>query len=188
VRPEFIAFLTRLWLGSAAGIGAGFLAFRGDVFRIHAPQFQCVTLGVFVAALLALVRSSRIGFALMLACAFGLFRLGLVRSEGWLVGTTGLVQAGGLFLAALIFDLLARRGILFGKFLVFGPLVAGVFLAAAPMSHFHELTRSNALPVVIEQLFIGLVVGNGVGFGMELADLGQVGGASAFADRRGDPD
>ena len=45
-----------------------------------------------------------------------------------------------------------------------------------------------ALPVVIEQLFIGLVVGNGVGFGMELADLGQVGGASAFADRRGDPD
>ena len=157
------------------------------MFQIHSPQFQCVTIGVFVAALLALVRSSRGGLALVLACAFALFRLGLIRSEGWLAGLTGLVQAGGFLLAVLIFDQLARRGILFGKFLVFGPLIAGVFLAAAPMAQFHDLTRSNALPLVIQQLFIGLVVGNGVGFGMELADLGRGAGSSAFVDRSGDP-
>lgn len=163
--------LVRFGLGLAAGLATGFLVFGASVLNPGSTQFQVVSVGAFCAAVLALMRCGRLGPALVLAVAWGLFKLGLVQSAGWAAAASGIVMGCGVFVSALIFDLIARRGIFFGKFLILGPLLAGVFLAYVPLARFHDLTQAAALQIVMQYVFIGLVVGNGVGLGIEVADL-----------------
>lgn len=175
MRPDFVTTFTRFWAGSIAAIGAGYVVFRMGVFRFDRPEFQCLTVGMLTAGIVTLMRSPRPGRAVVLAAAFALFKLGLIRTEGWIPAASGFVMAGGILLSAWIFDLLARRGMPFGKFLVLGPLLGGVFFAITPLAQFHTLTATGSMRTLLFNVLVGLVIGNGVGFGIELAEL--VGGA-----------
>lgn len=155
-------------LGSAAG---GYAVFRQDLFSPGEPPFQCLTVGTLAAMIFTLIRMRRPGQALVLAVAFGMFQLGLVQSVGWIVASSGLVLGCGVFVVGLAFDLLAERGARFGKFLITGPLFAGIYLAAAPLMEFAELSRANVMPALARAMIVGLVMGEGVGLGAEIGDL-----------------
>jgi len=171
VRSTLPTIGLRFGLGFGAALTIGFLVFREGLFVRDAPPFLCVSTGALAAALLAFMRSDRPRQAAALAVAFGLLRLGFAYSEGWVVAVAGVLQVAGLYLVALIFDLLGRRGILFGKFLVFGPLLAGVFLATTPLAFFFRISGSEMLPTLMRYVFLGLIIGDTVGFGVEVADL-----------------
>ena len=163
--------LLRFGLGSGLGLTIGYLVFRAALWDRGAPPFECVTTGALTAGVLALLRSDRLRQAGALAVAFGLLRLGFAQSEGWTFAVAGALQVGGVFLVALIFDLLARRGILFGKFLVLGPLLAGVYLSTTPLAFFFRISGAEMLPTMMRFVFLGLLIGDSVGFGVEVADL-----------------
>lgn len=150
---------------------AGLLIFRSAIVVPEALAFQCVSVGAVAAGILSLVRLSRHGYALVLIAVFGVLRLGWIGSKGWVVGVSGFLLAGGLYLAAIIFDLLGRRGMAFGKFLILGPLVGGVYLALAPLIEFHTLTANGVMWTLVEHVLLGVVIGDGVGLGVEVAEL-----------------
>jgi len=171
LRPELTATLLRFWIGAAGSLAAGWLVFRSAVFRPDHAAFQCITIGALTAGILALQRAGRPLHALALAVGFALFQLGLVEAEGWVVASSGVVMGLGIFVVALIFDLLAREGVLFGKFLILGPLLGGVYLAATPLAQFHGLTGTGAVRTLMQFVLIGVVIGDGAGLGVELVDL-----------------
>ena len=169
--PSPNEFLLRFVAGVAGSIGAGLLVFRLLVFNPGEPAFQCVTVGILCAAVLAAVRISWHGLALVFIIVFGLGRYGLSQTGGWLFGLSGFLLGAGCYLLALIFDLLARRGLLLGKFVIMGLLLGGLFVALTPMVEFHSLTSNGAMRTLMLQLLVGLLVGDGVGLGVELAEL-----------------
>jgi hypothetical protein len=164
-------FLVRFWFGIAGSLMAGLIIFRAAIVIPALPAFQCITVGIVLAAILSLVRLSRHGYALVVIAVFGVLRLGLVESRGWTMGASGFLLAGGLYLAAIIFDLLGRRGMMFGKFLILGPLVGGVYLALTPLVEFHALTANGVMRILMEHVLLGVVIGDGVGLGVEVAEL-----------------
>ena len=97
---------------------AGMLIFRSAIVIPGTLAFQCISVGAALAGILSLVRLSRHGYALTIIAVFGVLRLGWVESRGWMVGISGFLLAGGLYLCAIIFDLLGRRGMMIGKFLI----------------------------------------------------------------------
>ena len=168
---NLFAAILRFAFGLSGGVGLSFLIFRQAIFIPQSPVFQCLTLSALLAGILALLRSDRQSQAAALAVAFALLRLGFAQSQGWPVAIAGVMHTGGVYLIALIFDLLARRGILFGKFLVVGPLLGGVYLATMPLASFFTVTGSELMPYLMRHVFLGLMVGDAVGIGVEVADL-----------------
>lgn len=178
------AALARFWAGAAGAVLAGFVAFRGSLFDMSHPAFECLTVGIVAAAVFALVRCDRPGHAIVVVTVFAVLRLGLIQTQGWLIGLSGLVLGGGILLTAVLFDMLGRRGIAFGKFAVAGALLGGVYLAVAPMVEFAGTIDRPAIYVVLRSVFVGVVVGDGVGLGIELAELvgSALGRARVVAD------
>lgn len=168
---NLFATILRFAFGLSGGIGLSFLIFRQAIFIPQSPVFQCLTVSVLLAGILALLRSDRPSQAAALAVAIALLRLGFAQSQGWTVVIAGVMHIGGVYLIALIFDLLARRGILFGKFLVVGPLLGGVYLATMPLAAFYTVTGSDVMPYLMRHVFLGLLIGDAVGLGIEVADL-----------------
>lgn len=166
----FTGLMLRFWMGAAGVLAAGLLVFRSRLFQLGDPAFQCLTVGLLAAGVLALIRGERPLQALTLAAAFGLFRLGLIEQIGWVAAVSGFVLGAGVFVSAMIFDLLVHHGLRFGKFLILGPLLGGVFLAAAPMAEFQFLAPVGSPRTLMTYIFIGIVVGNGTGLGVEAAD------------------
>ena len=166
----FTGLMLRFWMGAAGVLTAGLLAFRSRLFSIGDPAFQCLTVGLLVAAVLALIRGRRPLQALALAGAFGLFRLGLIEQIGWVAAVSGFALGAGVFVSATIFDLLVHHGLRFGKFLILGPLLGGVFLAVAPLAEFQVLASVGSMRALMTYIFIGIVIGNGTGLGVEVAD------------------
>jgi hypothetical protein len=121
--------------------------------------------------MLALVRKGRTVEGALLIPAYTGLRLAFAQSGGWRIGTSALLLAAGVFLVALIFDQLGRHGVRFGKFLVAGPLLGGVCLAVAPLSQLHALNMYDSFDPLMVQLFMGIVIGDGAGLGVELAEL-----------------
>jgi hypothetical protein len=160
-----------------AGLGFGMvtlvsaLIFRSNVFIASSPMFQCLTAGGMLAAIMALMRTDRMTQAAALASAFALLRLGFAQSQGWAAAIAGTIEIGGLFLLALIFDLLARRGILFGKFLVLGPMLGGIYLATIQLSLLSRISGVDLFKTLMQYVFLGLLIGDSVGLGVEVADL-----------------
>jgi len=171
VTPASSSLLLRFGLALAGGMGTGFAVFGRRLFDPTAFAWQSLAIVALLSAVLALLRAERQGAALLVVAAWVLFKLGLVQSAGWTVAAAGLVLGGGVFVSALIVDLLARHGVAFGKFLALGLLVGGVMVAFTPLARFHELTQATALRELARGFVVGLVVGNGVGFGAEIADL-----------------
>ena len=163
--------MLRFGFGLSGGLALSFLIFRQAIFIPQSPVFQCLTVSALLAGILALLRSDRLVQAAALAVAIALLRLGFAQSAGWTVAIAGVMHTGGVFLVALIFDLLARRGILFGKFLVVGPLLGGVYLATMPLAVFFKVTGSDLMPYLMRHVFLGLMIGDSVGIGIEVADL-----------------
>jgi hypothetical protein len=177
--PALSTILVRFWFGAAGSLAAGLIAFGRAVFDPEGTAFFCVSVGTLAAGVFALVRVSRAGQALALVVFFALLQRLL---GGWPAAAAGLVFGVGALLVALIFDLLARRGFYFGKFLIAGPLLGGVFLAAAPIAEFNSLTSTGAVRTLMYYVFLGVLIGDGVGLGVEIADLG----VTAAARLRGD--
>jgi hypothetical protein len=164
-------FLVRFWFGIAGSLLAGLLMFRSAIVIPGTLAFQCISVGALTAGILSLVRVSRHGYALALIAVFGVLRLGLVESRGWLMGISGFLLAGGIYLCAIIFDLIGRKGMMFGKFLILGPLIGGLYLALTPLVEFHALTSSSVMWILLEHVLLGVVIGDGAGLGVEVAEL-----------------
>jgi hypothetical protein len=109
--------------------------------------------------------------ALVLALAYGALQAGIATEIRWAAGLAGALFGLGMLVVAEIYDELARSGFRFGKFLVVGPLLGGVALAVAPIGHYEDLIVFDSLRPLLLQLFMGVVVGDGVGLGIELAEL-----------------
>jgi len=163
--------MLRFWLGLGAAVLVGFAVFRGHVFYPGHPAFECVTIGALAAGILTLVRLSYRGQALVLLLAFGGLRFALTPVVRVSAAVEGLALGLGLFVVALIFDLLARGGWRFGKFLLVGPLVGGVFLALAPLTEMQDMHVLNAARLMLFRLALGMLIGESVALGVELAEL-----------------
>ena len=157
--------------GSVGGVLLGLAVFRGRVFWPGHPAFEFITVGALVAAILTLVRQSREAQAFAVVLAFSGIRFAFSPGTRFGAAVSGLLLGLGLYLVALIYDLLARAGWRFGKFLLIGPLVGGVFLAAAPISEADRMNVMNAASVLMFRLALGLLIGEGVAAGVELAEL-----------------
>ena len=83
----------------------------------------------------------------------------------------GLLLAGGGWVVAQAFHLLAERGYLLGKFLLSGPMLAGVYLAVSPLTLVARPISLSGFQQAGHNALLGLVIGIGVGVGVEIADL-----------------
>jgi hypothetical protein len=187
-RPSFSTIVWRFLLGVAGGLAAGWFVFGAAVFRTGDRAFHCLSVGALLAGIITLLRASRPGQAVGLALGFGLVQLGLADAFGWTRAMAGVCLTAGALLVAWIFDLLARHGVMIGKFLIAGPLLGGVYLAIAPLAEFHSLAGSRAFDTLAMYCFVGIIVGDGVGLGAEIAELlGLVAGkARAGVPNRGE--
>ena len=109
--------------------------------------------------------------AVMLALAYGVLQLGVTDRGRWAAGLAGVLLGLGILVVAEIYSELADSGFRFGKFLLVGPLLGGVLLSVTPIRDFHALILYDAVRPMLVQLFMGVVIGDGVGLGLELAEL-----------------
>ena len=163
--------MVRFWAGIGGGLLAGLAVFRSSVFHPTHPGFECLTVGALASGIFTLVRQSHRGQAFAVALAFSGVRFVLSPVVRLNAAISGLALGLGLFVVALIFDLLARGGWRFGKFLVAGPLVGGVFLALAPITELAGMNVHNAAGLLLFRLALGVLIGEGVTLGIELAEL-----------------
>jgi len=167
--------LLRFSAGAAGALLAGLLAFGPSVFEIGSIAFQCISVGLLAAGTLALVRERRLGRAVALACVFAALRFGFPHRPdvvaSVLAGLSGLLLGLGLLAVSLVYDSLTDVGFRFGKFLVVGPLVGGVFLAASPLTQLYSQSSADPVMHAVFQLFLGVVIGDGVAFGCELVEM-----------------
>ena len=159
------------WLGTLTAAGFSYVTFGNRILSPQHGGFECIVLGVLTAAMLTLVSKGRLVEAVVLVPAYTWLRLAFTQGGGWRFTLSAFLLAAGVFLVALIFERLARHGVRFGKFLVTGPLLGGVCLAVAPLSQFHALSAYDSFDPLMVQLFLGIVIGDGAGLGVELADL-----------------
>ena len=170
-QPLATGFLSRFWFGVAFGVLNGFVVFRWALFQPDEAAFEGITVGILLAGSLTLVRLRRHVPALALALSYAAFRLAFAPSGRLSAALAGLLIGLGVFLVAVIYDELARYGLRFGKFLIVGPLLGGVFLAVAPISQFDNMTLFNAAYPLVFQTALGIIIGEGVGMGVEVAEL-----------------
>jgi len=163
--------LLRFWLGTAGALVGGYAAFRWALFQPGHEAFGGLTVGMLAAAILTLVRLSLRTQAVMLALAYGVLQLGVTDRGRWAAGLAGLLLGLGILVIAEIYSELANSGFRFGKFLLVGPLLGGALLAVAPIRDFYSLIPYDAVRPLLVQLFMGVVIGDGVGLGVELAEL-----------------
>ena len=178
-------------LGVAA---ATVVAFFRHLEQLHDEAPTIVSVGVLLAIMLATIRVGWHGRALVLAMLLIPLRLSLKRLPGGaeampadsfgavhflppglrefgvdLLG--GLALGLGVFAIALLYDALAERGWRFGKFLVLGPMLGLLQVALVPMAQTLELAPSVTFPQLLTAFYVGVVVGDGAGFGAEALEL-----------------
>ena len=180
-RREAALFVLRLVAGAGGSVLAGLLVdlalpgFGRGMLDPSGPAFQCISVGLPAAGVLALVRGRFPGVALALSAlvavpvSFGTWGGGTAAA---MVGAAaGLAVGAGIFLTAALYDGLARHGFQVGKFLVIGPLLSGAYLAATPLWGLVGGSGLDLLRSFWLHAIIGLAIGDGVGFGVELAEI-----------------
>jgi hypothetical protein len=174
-------FALRAFAGAGGSILAGLLVdlalpgFGRGMLDPSGPAFQCVSVGLPAAVVVALVRGRMPGPALGLSALVAV----PVSAGHWDAGAAaavagalaGLAVGAGIFLTAALYDGLARHGFQVGKFLVLGPLLGGAYLAATPLSGLAGGSGIELLQAFWLNAIVGLAVGDGVGFGVEMAEL-----------------
>ena len=136
----------------------------------------CLAAGALASGMFAFVRGGQAAQAAALgvgAASFqlaGLWYQGPVRAVSAAAGN--LVEAAGIAGAAVVFHLLAERGMRWGKALVTGPMVAVAFAAASPASQVGAPSGEGPLRPLLVSGVIGLIVGESVSFGLEAGELG----------------
>jgi hypothetical protein len=144
-------------------------------FDPRAPAFQTVVASILASGILVLVRVGRTGSAMALGISFGLMQIGLAYRLGWAVAwpaaLAGVLLGVGMVTVAWIYRLLAERGLIFGKFLIMGPLFGGLLASVSPLLAWGSIGIANGVRTVLFYSFVGIVVGDGVGLGLELAEL-----------------
>ena len=184
-----LAAALRFVSGFAGAGAAGWLVLDGfDAFGLAGPAnvsvldpsrpgFQCITTGLLFAAILAFVRVGKPAICLLLGVAASAMQFGLHFASGFpRVVTRPLWMAaiaGALVLAALVYDALAASGHRFGKFLVVGPIVAGIFFFATPLLLLGGHPREPYVAELLLNGLLGLIVGDGAAMGVEIAELGM---------------
>jgi hypothetical protein len=168
--------LLRFWAGTATGIAVGWLAFRDLLFDPRLAYSQVVTIGLLLAALLSLRRAGSPVVAFSVASLFVAWQLwqapslGASRIVGH-VAFTAVLAVGALACAAL-YEALLARGFRIGKFLILGPVLAGAYFAATPLLSLGEAGTAGVYRDLLANVFLGVVIGDGVALGVELVDLG----------------
>ncbi len=159
----------------AGSVGAGWIAFRAGIFRFDMPPAQVFTTGALMAGVLTLTRIGKVVPAVSLSAAWVLYQVGTVIRDDWsrvaMHATWSVVLAIGILLIALIWDLLSSRGVRLGKFLLSGPLLGGVYMAAAPVTFLKGISPDGVMRSLLLTFFLGIVIGDGVGLGVELVEL-----------------
>jgi hypothetical protein len=106
-----------------------------------------------------------------------LYQFGGVMNDGFfrMVSHTiwSVTLVTGIFIITLIWEFLAQRGFRLGKALLVGPLLGGVYVAAVPVTLLHGVSSSGALRSMLLTLFLGIVIGDGVGIGVEIVEVGS---------------
>jgi hypothetical protein len=173
--PRAAAFAARFAAGFAA-----VLCFTGLFWRLSPDDLpssaSCLASGALAAGMFAFVRGGQAVQALALGAAAVSFQLAALWYQGparALAAAAGnLVETGGIATSAVVFHLLAERGVRFGKFLLTGPMVAVAFAAAGPASLVGAPASDSPLRPLITGGLIGLIVGDAVGLGLEAGELG----------------
>lgn len=169
--PRFALLWTAGLLGTVL---AGSLAFGWAVFVPGRPPFQAINAGLLVAGVFAAVRASRASTAIALVSGWTALHLGVSLEAGWpdVIARPGwcLGIGFGICLAAAVFHRLAQRGYAFGKFLIAGPMLAGFWVAATPVSLLGRGVHERLLADLLMNAFLGLVIGDGAGLGVEAAE------------------
>ena len=155
----------------AGGVLLGSVIFGQAVFRPDHPAFECVTVGALAAGMLTLVRSAHRSQAVALALVYSGLRIALAPMLHWSSAVSGMLLVLGILGVAQLYDLLARSGLRFGKFFIVGPLVGGVYLALAPITELESMNVLNAGSLLMLRLGLGILIGEGVALGVELAEL-----------------
>ena len=159
----------------AGSVGAGWFAFKAGIFRMDLPSAQVFTTGALMAGVLTLTRIGKFAPAVILSTAWVLFQAGTATSDSWtrvfMHAAWAVVLAIGVLLIALIWELLARRGVRIGKFLLSGPLLGGVYMAASPVMFLQGISPNSVMRSLLLTFFLGIVIGDGVGLGVELVEL-----------------
>lgn len=169
--------LLRFVCGAAGSILLGLVAFRGQIWDATNPQFQVVTVGVVMAAIMALLRARATSLAALTVAVFAGSQFGISLNHG-VRGATALllwclIISGGIVLTSIIYELLDARGLRFGKFVLVGPLLGGVYFAATPATLIALPGSPGAIRTLLLNVFLGIVIGDGVGFGIEMVDLAR---------------
>jgi hypothetical protein len=137
----------------------------------------CLAAGALASGMFAFVRGGQVAQAAALgvgAVSFhlaGLWYQGPLRALAAAAGN--LVEAAGIAGAAVVFHLLAERGVRVGKALLTGPMVAVAFAAAAPASQVGAPSGDGALRPLLVGGVIGLIVGESVSLGLEAGEMGM---------------
>jgi MFS family permease len=123
----------------------------------------------------ALLRAGRPEFALAVVGGAGLIEFGRYWESGTLAAVAILgwsVATGvGLWICGVLFDQIGRKGVRFGKFLLLGPFIGGVMMAVTPLMALGPAAPVDLWRALWFNAFLGIVVGDGVGLGVELAEL-----------------
>ncbi len=167
--------LLRFWLGFGGGVGLGLVAFRTAIFDPRLPYSQVVTVGSLLAAVLALRRGGAPGVAAFVAVGFTGWQFWIAHALPWdrmvsHVLFSGILAAG-ILVVAMLYQALHERGVRVGKFLLLGPALAGVYLAATPALTLWTVSTSTVLRDLLANMFLGVVIGDGIAFGVEMVDL-----------------
>ncbi len=168
---------------SCVGVtAAALIALGQSVPQLHDDVFRLIGYGALTAVMLGLLRADWVGKAMLLACAIVPVKLmwrpaqppgggaGPFRELlDDLVG--GLVWGFGVLAIALAFHALARRGWRFGKFLVVGPLLGLLLMALVPLDRVVDLSQAVSRQELLYAFWLGVIAGDGAGFGAEVYDL-----------------
>jgi hypothetical protein len=156
------------WTGTAAaGLAVTSLT---DLF----PWARCLAVGVLVSAVLSLVRTGMPRQALLVIAGATALQVGAAVSAGPLraagSGAATLALGSGVFAAGVVFDRLAVMGLRSWKFLVVGPLMAGMYAAVSPLTLMGDAGALEAFRTLSLNALLGILIGTASGLGIEIAD------------------
>ncbi len=137
---------------------------------------RCLAAGALASGMFAFVRGGQHVQAAALGMGAVSFHLAGLWYQGPLRALTAaagnMVEAAGIAGAAMVFHLLAERGVHLGKALLTGPMVALAFAAAVPAAQVGAPSGDGTLRPLLVGGVIGLIVGESVSLGLEAGELG----------------